>query len=262
VLISIGGANGEVQLTTTAARDAFVNSVSAIIDKWGLDGLDVDFEGHSLYLDSGDKDYAHPTTSVVVNLISALRTLQAKYGSKFVLTMAPETLLTQGGHAFWGAGQYGGADPRNGVYLAVLYGVRDILTFVNVQDYNSGAIQGSNDTYYNSGTVDFNVAMTDMMITGFSIEHNSANIWPGLRPDQVGFGLPANNYAAGSGQMSVTDTENALNCLIKGTGCGSYKPAKTYPTLRSLMTWSINWDAYTGNAFSTPYAAYFRSLGN
>ena len=32
VLISIGGANGQVQLTTTAARDNFVSSVCAIID--------------------------------------------------------------------------------------------------------------------------------------------------------------------------------------------------------------------------------------
>jgi len=53
VLISIGGQNGQVQLTMTAARDAFVNSVSAIIDRYGLDGLDVDFEGHSLFLNSG-----------------------------------------------------------------------------------------------------------------------------------------------------------------------------------------------------------------
>ncbi len=48
VLISIGGANGQVQLTTTAARDRFVSSVAAIIDRYGLNGLDIDFEGHSL----------------------------------------------------------------------------------------------------------------------------------------------------------------------------------------------------------------------
>src|SRR4029450_5668725 len=48
VLISIGGQNGQVQLTTTAARDAFVSSVAAIIDRYGLDGLDIDFEGNSL----------------------------------------------------------------------------------------------------------------------------------------------------------------------------------------------------------------------
>ncbi|MBY8852196.1 chitinase, partial [Saccharothrix sp. MB29] len=88
VLISIGGANGQVQLSTTAARDAFVRSASAIIDRYGLDGLDVDFEGHSLSLAANDTDFRSPTTPVVVNLISALKALKARYGARFVLTMA------------------------------------------------------------------------------------------------------------------------------------------------------------------------------
>ena len=262
ILISIGGANGEVQLTSTSARDAFVNSVSAIIDKWNLDGLDVDFEGHSLYLSPGDNDFKNPTTPVVANLISALKTLKAKYGANFLLTMAPETLLTQGGYSFWGSGKFGGADSRNGVYLAVLYGVRDFLTFVNVQDYNSGAIAGSNGTYYNSGNVDFNVALTDMMITGFPIEHVATNVWPGLRADQVGFGLPANGMAAGSGQLSTGDTQKAFDCLMTRTNCGSYVPSTAHPTVRSIMTWSINWDKFNNFEFSKAHGAYFRSLGN
>src|SRR5690349_15514427 len=57
VLISIGGQNGQVQLTSPGARDTFVRSVSAIIDRYGLDGLDIDFEGHSLYLNAGDTDF-------------------------------------------------------------------------------------------------------------------------------------------------------------------------------------------------------------
>ena len=72
-----------------AARDAFVSSVSGIIDTWGLNGIDIDFEGHSLSLNTGDTDFKNPTTPVIVNLISALKTLKAKYGSGFVLTMAP-----------------------------------------------------------------------------------------------------------------------------------------------------------------------------
>ncbi len=62
VLISIGGQNGRVQLTTTAARDTFVSSVSDIIDTYGLDGLDIDFEGHSLSLNPNDTDFKNPTT--------------------------------------------------------------------------------------------------------------------------------------------------------------------------------------------------------
>ncbi|WP_223166950.1 glycosyl hydrolase family 18 protein [Nonomuraea sp. SYSU D8015] len=60
VLISIGGQNGQVQLTTAAARDTFVRSVSAIIDKYGLDGLDIDFEGHSLYLNPATPAWPTP----------------------------------------------------------------------------------------------------------------------------------------------------------------------------------------------------------
>ena len=73
VIISIGGANGQVQLPTLAARNNFVNSMIAIIDEYGFDGLDVDFEGHSLFLNQGDTDFRNPTTPVIVNLIGALR---------------------------------------------------------------------------------------------------------------------------------------------------------------------------------------------
>ncbi|WP_370542147.1 glycosyl hydrolase family 18 protein [Amycolatopsis sp. FDAARGOS 1241] len=112
MLISIGGEKGQVQLTTTAARDAFVSSVSAIIGKYGFDGLDVDFEGHSLSLNPGDSDFRSPTTPAVVNLISALKTLKARYGARFVLTTAPETFFVQVGHQFHGGSS--GGDPRTG----------------------------------------------------------------------------------------------------------------------------------------------------
>uniref|UniRef100_UPI000ADA130C glycosyl hydrolase family 18 protein n=2 Tax=Streptomyces TaxID=1883 RepID=UPI000ADA130C len=113
VLISIGGQNGQVQLSTTAARDKFVSSVSAIIDEYGLDGLDIDLEGHSLSLNAGDTDFRNPRTPVIVNLISAVKTLKAKYGQDFVLTMAPETFFVQLGYQRYGSGQWGG-DPRAG----------------------------------------------------------------------------------------------------------------------------------------------------
>jgi chitinase len=143
VLISVGGANGQVQLATTAARDAFVSSASAIIDHYGLDGIDIDFEGHSLSLDPGDRDFRNPTTPVIVNLISALRTLKARYGAGFVLTMAPETFFVQLGYQFYGSGQFGGADPRAAAYLPVIHVLRNDLTLLHVQDYNSGPIMGS-----------------------------------------------------------------------------------------------------------------------
>nr|BFE87472.1 hypothetical protein GCM10020093_100730 [Planobispora longispora] len=196
VLISIGGQNGQVQLTGAAARDTFVRSVSAIIDKYGLDGLDIDFEGHSLYLDNGDTNLANPTTPVIVNLIAALKTLKAKYGAKFVLTMAPETFFVQLGHQFYGPGPNGAADRRAASYLPVIHAMRDDLTLLHVQDYNSGPIMGLDGQFHTMGTHDFHVAMTDMLLAGFPIMGNAANVFPPLRQEQVAIGLPAAPWAA------------------------------------------------------------------
>lgn len=259
VLISIGGQNGQVQLTSTAARDKFVESVSAIIDRYGLDGLDVDFEGHSLYLDQGDTNLANPTTPVVVNLISALRALKSRYGAKFVLTMAPETFFVQLGYQFYGPGPNGAADSRAASYLPVIHALRDDLTLLHVQDYNSGPITGLDDQYHTMGGHDFHVAMTDMLLAGFPIMGNPNNVFPALRQDQVAIGLPASPNA-GNGFTTVAEVQKAFDCLAKGSNCGTYRPRGVYPNLRGLMTWSINWDKYNAFEFSRSHRAYLNGL--
>ncbi|MFJ9040077.1 chitinase [Streptomyces sp. NPDC102406] len=256
VLISIGGQNGQVQLTTTAARDTFVSSVSKIIDTYGLDGLDIDFEGHSLSLNADDTDFRNPRTPVIVNLISALKTLKAKYGDRFVLTMAPETFFVQNGYQFYGTGKWGGQDPRCGAYLPVIHALRDDLTLLHVQDYNSGPIMGLDNQYHSMGGADFHIAMTDMLLTGFPVAGDANNVFPPLRPDQVAIGMPASTNA-GNGHVSPAETNKALNCLTKKTDCGGYAPHGTWPALRGLMTWSINWDRYNNGEFQKNFDAYF-----
>ncbi|MEU6878325.1 glycoside hydrolase family 18 protein [Streptomyces sp. NPDC046712] len=255
VLISIGGQNGQVQLSTTAARDAFVSSVSKIIDEYGLDGLDIDFEGHSLSLQAGDTDFRAPTSPVIVNLISAVKTLKAKYGSGFVLTMAPETFFVQLGYQYYGSGPWGGQDPRAGAYLPVIHALRDDLTLLHVQDYNSGSIMGLDNQYHSMGGADFHIAMTDMLLTGFPVAGNTDRVFPPLRPDQVAIGLPASTQA-GNGHTTPSEVNKALDCLTKKTNCGTYQTHGTWPALRGLMTWSINWDRYNGWEFSRNFDAY------
>ncbi|MEV5964023.1 glycosyl hydrolase family 18 protein [Kribbella sp. NPDC051952] len=257
VLISIGGANGQVQLTTAAARDAFVSSVSSIIDRYGLDGLDIDFEGHSLYLNAGDTDFRNPTTPVIVNLISALKTLKAKYGAKFVLTMAPETFFVQVGYQFYGGG--GGGDNRTGSYLPVIHAMRDALTVLHVQDYNSGPVMGLDNQYHTMGGADFHIAMTDMIKAGFPVA-NTGQTFPGLREDQIGFGLPA-AVSAGNGYTAPAAVHQALDCLVKGQNCGGYSlRGGASPAFRGLMTWSINWDRYYNWEFQNSHAPYLAAL--
>jgi chitinase len=256
VLISIGGQNGQVQLTTAAARDTFVSSVSKIIDEYGLDGLDIDFEGHSLSLNANDTDFKNPTTPVVVNLISALKTLKARYGDDFVLTMAPETFFVQLGYQYYGTGKWGGQDPRAGAYLPVIHALRDDLTLLHVQDYNSGPIMGLDNQYHSMGGADFHIAMTDMLLTGFPVAGDANNVFPPLRPDQVAIGMPATTNA-GNGHVSSAEVNKALDCLTKRTNCGSYATHGTWPDLRGLMTWSINWDRHGGWEFQRNFDAYF-----
>ncbi|MEU0617342.1 glycoside hydrolase family 18 protein [Streptomyces albogriseolus] len=256
VLISIGGQNGQVRLTTTAARDTFVSSVSRIIDAYGLDGLDIDFEGHSLSLDTGDTDFRNPRTPVIVNLISALKTLKARYGDDFVLTMAPETFFVQLGHQFYGSGPWGGQDPRAGAYLPVIHALRDDLTLLHVQDYNSGPIMGLDGQYHSMGGADFHIAMTDMLLTGFPVAGDAGNVFPPLRPDQVAIGMPA-TVNAGNGHVPPAEVVKTLDCLTKGADCGSYRTHGTWPSLRGLMTWSINWDRFGGWEFQRTFDGYF-----
>nr|WP_329316428.1 glycoside hydrolase family 18 protein [Streptomyces sp. NBC_01278] len=258
VLISIGGQNGQVQLATTAARDTFVSSVSKIIDEYGLNGLDIDFEGHSLSLATGDTDFRAPATPVIVNLISAVKTLKAKYGPDFVLTMAPETFFVQLGYQYYGSGPWGGPDPRAGAYLPVIHALRDDLTLLHVQDYNSGPIMGLDNQYHSMGGADFHIAMTDMLLTGFPVAGNTARVFPPLRPDQVAIGLPATTNA-GNGHTPPAEVDKALDCLTKRTNCGTYPTHGTWPALRGLMTWSINWDRFGGWEFSRNFDAYFGS---
>ncbi|WP_435608800.1 chitinase [Streptomyces sp. C10-9-1] len=255
VLISIGGANGQVRLASAAARDAFVSSVSKIIDEYGLDGLDIDFEGHSLSLDTGDTDFRNPTSPVIVNLISALKTLKARYGADFVLTMAPETFFVQLGHQFYGSGPWGGQDPRAGAYLPVIHALRDDLTLLHVQDYNSGPIMGLDGQYHSMGGADFHIAMTDMLLAGFPVAGDQNRVFPALRPEQVAIGLPASTQA-GNGYTTPAEVNKALDCLTRGTGCGSYRTHGTWPALRGLMTWSINWDRFNDREFSRNFDAY------
>ncbi|MED5018526.1 glycosyl hydrolase family 18 protein [Paenibacillus chibensis] len=262
VIISIGGANGQVQLASTSARDNFVNSVTAIIEKYGFDGLDVDFEGHSLYLNAGDSDFKNPTTPVIVNLITALRTINDHFGTnKFYLTMAPETFFVQLGYSFYG-GSCISCDNRAGAYLPVIYATRDILDWLQVQNYNSGPITGLDDQYHTMGNADFHVAMADMVLTGFPVAKNPNNFFPALRPDQVVLGLPANGNAGG-GFTSVAEVQKALDALIKGVQLSSYKTRGSttgYPDFRGLMTWSINWDKFNNFEFSNSHRAYLDAL--
>jgi chitinase len=163
----------------------------------------------------------------------ALHSLASKVGSGFVLTMAPQTIDMQSTSAG---------------YFQLALKTKDILTVVNTQYYNSGSMLGCDGKVYSQGSVDFLTALACIQLQG------------GLAPSQVGLGVPASSSAAGSGYVSPTVVDNALDCLTRGTNCGSFRPSTTWPGLRGAMTWSTNWDQSNGNSFSNTVGPHVHGL--
>ncbi|MEU6767842.1 glycoside hydrolase family 18 protein [Streptomyces sp. NPDC046853] len=217
VILSVGGEKGTISVNSDASATAFANSAYALMQEYGFSGVDIDLENG-----------LNPTY-----MSKALRQLSAKAGPKMVLTMAPQTIDMQS---------------TSGGYFQTALNVKDILTVVNMQYYNSGSMLGCDGKVYSQGSVDFLTALACIQLEG------------GLDPSQVGIGVPASTRGAGSGYVAPSVVNNALDCLTRGTGCGSFKPSKTYPSLRGAMTWSTNWDATAGSTWSNSVGPKVHSL--
>ncbi|MEU6821703.1 chitinase [Streptomyces atriruber] len=217
VIISVGGEKGAVSVNDAASANAFADSVHKLMQEYGFDGVDIDLENgvNSTYMSQ------------------ALKSLSGKAGSGLVLTMAPQTIDMQS---------------TSTEYFKTALAVKDILTVVNMQYYNSGSMLGCDGKVYSQGSVDFLTGLACIQLEG------------GLAPSQVGIGVPASSSAAGGGYVAPDVVNNALDCLAKGTGCGSFKPSKTYPDIRGAMTWSTNWDASAGSAWSKSVGAHVHGL--
>ncbi|WP_461081119.1 chitinase [Streptomyces deserti] len=217
VIISVGGERGTVTVNDAASATNFANSVYSLMRTYGFDGVDIDLENglNATYM------------------TQALRALSAKAGPSMILTMAPQTIDMQS---------------TSNAYFQTALNVKDILTVVNMQYYNSGSMLGCDGKVYSQGSVDFLTALACIQLEG------------GLAPSQVGLGLPASTRAAGSGYVSPSVVNNALDCLTRATNCGTFKPPRTYPDLRGAMTWSTNWDATAGNAWSNAVGPHVHGL--
>ncbi|MGW5581594.1 chitinase [Micromonospora chokoriensis] len=218
VILSVGGETGRVTVNDAASATVFADTAAALIARYGFDGIDIDLENG-----------LNPTY-----MAQALRALRAKVGSSLIIAMAPQTIDMQ--------------NPAGG-YFKLALDIKDILTVVNTQFYNSGAMLGCDqNAAYGQGTVNFIVALACIQLEA------------GLRPDQVGLGLPAGPGAAGGGIVAPSVVNAALDCLARGTNCGSFRPPRTYPGIRGAMTWSVNWDVSNGNSFARTVAPHLDTL--
>jgi chitinase len=166
-------------------------------------------------------------------MAQALEQLESDVGSGLIITLAPQTVDTQST----------GDD-----YFELALDIQPILTMINTQYYNSGSMNGCDGNVYDEGTENFITALACTELEG------------GLSPSQVGIGLPASPFAAGSGYVSPSVVDDALDCLAAQENCGSFVPPAAYPGIRGVMTWSINWDASNGYNFADTVAPYLATL--
>jgi chitinase len=166
-------------------------------------------------------------------MASALEQLESDVGSSLIITLAPQTVDTQST----------GDD-----YFQLALDIQPILTMINTQYYNSGTMDGCDGNVYAEGTENFMTALACTELEG------------GLSPSQVGLGLPASPSAAGSGYVDPSVVNDALDCLATQQNCGSFVPPTTWPGIRGVMTWSINWDASNGYDFADTVAPYLATL--
>ena len=256
VLISVGGGRHPIVLNNRTEAQRFVQSLSTIIDRYGFDGLDINLEKESLLLAPGDVDFRRPTTPRVVWFIEAVRMLTRRYGARFVLSVSPETQFTVAGHKRYG-GEFGG-------YLPVLHALRDQLSVISMQYYNSGtklvytARRNAPELIVKQGTPDFAVGLAEMLILGFPVAQDPRLYFPGFPAEKIVIGLPAKPGAAPSGgYLDPAELRAAWSYLATGRPAypTAYRLRQTggHPTLGGLMTWSINWDS-TRDSGTRPYS--------
>jgi chitinase len=239
VMISLGGGGVYVSLDGPQSVPNLVSSVTRIVADYGFDGIDIDLESPSLNLAPGDTNFKNPTTPSVVNFIAGLRQLRDHFGPSFMISLVPEGTQIPSGYPSYG-GQFGS-------YLPITYAIRDILSFIDVQDYNTPPLEGLDGEIYQPGTVNYHAAMTELLLQGFKVGGDPNAFFPPL---------PASKVAVGflTGDATPTEVTEAMDYLITGrapagTQYKLHAPGGS-PSLIGAMFWTINDDRRGNYNFS------------
>ncbi|WP_051450602.1 chitinase [Actinospica robiniae] len=128
VVLSVGGQNGTISISSSTAATNFANSVYALMKQYGFDGVDIDLENG-----------VNATYTA-----QALQDLHNLVGSSLIITLAPQTIdvYTTGGD-----------------YFQLALDIKSILTITYTQYYNSGSMNGCDGNVYSESTENFMTAL-------------------------------------------------------------------------------------------------------
>jgi chitinase len=251
VMISLGGGGEHFALLTQEGKQNFVRTVEEICAEFGFNGIDIDFETSSLELDPGDTDFKHPTTPSTVNLIAAMREIHDHFGKDFILSLVPEGTQIPAAYPGYG-GQFGS-------YIPIVEGIRDILGFVDTQDYNCPPIEGLDGEFYMPGSVDYHAAATELVLHGFDVGRDPKHHFDPLPPGKVAIGYL-------NSDTTPAIVEDSMRYIITGKSDTptTYKlrQASGYPAFDGAMFWTIDDDRKEDFRYSNTVGPLLHSYPN
>jgi hypothetical protein len=118
---------------------------------------------------------------------------------------------------------------------------------VDVQDYNTPPFEGLDGEIYQLGSVNYDAAMTELLLQGFPVSGRKEDVFPPVPADKVAVG-----FLVGTATPKlVTD---AMQYLITGkTPEGvtySLRRPGAYPAMIGAMFWTIDDDLNQNYSFS------------
>jgi chitinase len=135
VVLSVGGANGDISVDSSSSASNFANSVYSLMQTYGFNGVDIDMEN------GVDPTY----------MAQALEQLRSLAGSSLIVTFAPQTVDVLNT----------GSD-----YFALALDIGSILTTSFTQYYNTGAMLACNGSVVSEGTENMPVGMACIQLQG------------------------------------------------------------------------------------------------
>lgn len=223
VTLSVGGQN--VSWTNIFANtNTFAQSVQAIVQQYGLNGVDLDIENG---------------TATPQQVADAINLLRAYLGESATITIAPQNVgVAQNVGSVPSANVSAGVSGWN-YFVPVLQNSLNSLTLVYNQEYNNGCGSTTAGTaqYLECGYVDWLNLPNQSALTG----GNQISGFVGVPVSKLIVGTIASTEAGGA------EYYNGMTPIT-----GFYT---AYPNARGFMFWDSYWDAQNGDLISNGIAS-------
>ncbi|KZV98222.1 hypothetical protein EXIGLDRAFT_746714 [Exidia glandulosa HHB12029] len=237
--------------TNDTTRETFVSRTFDLVNKYQFTGIDVLPNDKLPPLDTGDTDFSHPRTAVVLNFIAAFREIKAHFGPNFTLTFTtpPSTFQSLSSPSVY---------QSSGALLPVLHALRDDIVVIcqGLSTDEGNTVVDSNGVSVSSFTADYWVALARPLLQGFNV---AGNPFPAFAPEQVCLGWRTPGLSAKGPTATEREAfdshlqifQDGITCIMQDTACNTISPSgEPFPNLLGVAVFFINDDAFLGGSFA------------